>query len=710
MTLQAVRQFYGAQPSYQLGIEAYDPNKLGLGPLITQKNDWLGALPIAVAGLLEGTVPLSSGSACGIQWCDSVTQKTDWLLFYETTVAAATRKFLLYEFNRLTATFIAKGFITLTFPAATNHTIRGTEISYDKHNAGTVAVSGTAVTGTGTSWQTDRACVGNRIGFGSADPTQITTWHEIAAIGSDGALTLTASAGTEDAGTPYVIEDLRMLVLTTNATVTNGGLFVAKGLRPEVFSTLGTTIPAAATTDNIRACYWLKSAATITETVGNGLSLQEQTNKQTHMCWLGSGTSTNRLYKFNVRAALTLTAGADTSAFQLSTAVSATLVGTASQANNCSIAALGHGPGAGSECYYFTTTTRVYRTKPADTIIANDTTWLTAGDSMAEVPPGGVSTHLLSNTLTSLHYLKSIDKLWLSTGVNGFRDYLTQYRTDGAPYDRIFGGDTKQLHSSTADSNAAPSLTKNAIQAIFTLKGLAFASSVTNFAVSNLIYAIPLGADWEYASLTSNYAISPKLALPGVTKLSQLFVAHDQVVGGTSGTNIGHTPEPYRVYFRTAGIDDNSGAWTLVADHGLLTGIDGAAFIQFKFEFRVAGLTCIPARIHSLGLLFDADDALPAELRWHLGDSDNSTGALAMMQTGVFASLVRLAITYYRTDTQAAVLVQDSDSTTNGAWQYWDGSAWIAGLGANTIGTRRRFVPSAGLPVGVDVYAKITAV
>ena len=147
--------------------------------------------------------------------------------------AAATRRVGLYTFDRSTQQFSWVGAITLTFPAATNHTLRALRVTYDKHTAGTVAVSGTTVTGTGTSWQTDGACVGNRIGFGSGDPTQITNWYEITAIGSNTSITVDVSPGTLSAGTPYVIEDLRVVNVTTNATAANGGLFVAKGLRPE---------------------------------------------------------------------------------------------------------------------------------------------------------------------------------------------------------------------------------------------------------------------------------------------------------------------------------------------------------------------------------------------------------------------------------------------------------------------------------------------
>jgi hypothetical protein len=69
-----------------------------------------------------------------------------------------------------------------------------------------------------------------------------------------------------------------------------------------------------------------------------------------------------------------------------------------------------------------------------------------------------------------------------------------------------------------------------------------------------------------------------------------------------------------------------------------------------------------------------------------------------------------MQIDYYRSDTNADVLTQSSSSTTNGVFEYWNGSAWTAGLGTNTIGLRRRFRPTAGLPNGVAVYPKLTVV
>lgn len=74
---------------------------------------------------------------------------------------------------------------------------------------GTVAVAGTAVTGTGTSWAnaTLNIHAGDEIHFGNAnqrDPAAV--WFTLAAVpGSNTTITLTSSAGTIGAGTAYTI-------------------------------------------------------------------------------------------------------------------------------------------------------------------------------------------------------------------------------------------------------------------------------------------------------------------------------------------------------------------------------------------------------------------------------------------------------------------------------------------------------------------------
>ena len=74
------------------------------------------------------------------------------------------------------------------------------------YSTGTVSVSGTAVTGSGTGWLADGVPIGARIGFGSTDKADITTWYTITAISSATSITIATTAGTIAGGTAFVID------------------------------------------------------------------------------------------------------------------------------------------------------------------------------------------------------------------------------------------------------------------------------------------------------------------------------------------------------------------------------------------------------------------------------------------------------------------------------------------------------------------------
>ena len=53
------------------------------------------------------------------------------------------------------------------------------------YSTGTISVSGTSVSGTGTDWLSDGVPIGARIGFGSTNSSEITTWYNILTIPSE---------------------------------------------------------------------------------------------------------------------------------------------------------------------------------------------------------------------------------------------------------------------------------------------------------------------------------------------------------------------------------------------------------------------------------------------------------------------------------------------------------------------------------------------
>lgn len=600
----------GALPSYRLGLETYDPDSLGLGPLMVQQNGvgdsaFAGPMPIAIARPMEASVAIPYAFPAAVRWSNTATSQWDWIFMADNATAAATRRFGMYRLNRLDGVLTYDGFITVTFPGTSEaKTIRALRVDYKTETTGTVAVSGTAVTGTGTQFSTNRVCVGNRIGFGSTDPDAITQWYEISAIGSDTGITLTTTAGTITAGTPYVIEDLRLAVVVTSVTTNLGGLYLIKGLRREMFSPTGGTVPAATTADNIRASYFCRDAATGTALVSFGASLEEPTSPTSRHLWLLETLANPVLFKFNIRAPLTVTAGSGTAAFVFKTGAGGVLVGTPSQFNNGRLANAARGPGSGLDCIYFTTATRIYRTADVSTITAASTSWLI--DNMVEIPPGGTSTYPATGAFQSIEYNGTMDRfIVLTAGAQGGRSYISQYRTDGGQMDRIVLADLKQIDQSTADSTATPFPSVNSASfSVWVEGGMGYFARLGATVVAAQVYAVPIGADWEFAENTGCRVILPAMNTPNAKSYVAVFSALADVIGGASGKNLGTPPQPTRCYYRTAGIADNSGGWTLLPATGQMSGVAGAAQIQLMYEYRMDG-PLIPGRTHAATVLYN---------------------------------------------------------------------------------------------------------
>lgn len=706
----AVEQLFNGSLSQVAIGGSYDATKINRGKHTGQFNlganaidKFVGPAPLGVANLAESSLAIPSQFVHPVQ----ITNDLFWIFGSDVATAAATRRVQLWTWVPSTNTYTFIGAITCTFPTATVHTVRGIRAILENYTTGTVGVSGTAVTGSGTAWSTGLS-VGSRIGFGSTDPQAITTWYQISAIGSDTSITLTGSAGTISSGTPYVIQDLMIVQATTNATATNGGLFVTKGLQYADFTNPATSIPAATTVDKIKATYWLKDAATITNDVIGGCALGDRDSWTQQYVYSTEGATTSLiLYRYNIRAALTPTAGAFTlTGTDIVITGAQAVTGNISQANNGRVATLQHGAGSGVASLYLFTASRILRV-PLANVTSGNTTFV--ADSMSEVPPGGTNTNLSTGSFTSLDVAGSLDKLVVTGGASLGTVYITDYYTGGQQIDRRGGCLTTQLVSALRDTDS-PVFVHNIGSNppfVWVEDGWLFwiysQTSTTNL---NALTVYPLAADLEFQADVNNRIILPKITL-GATP-AKLYRVFCNCVENIGDNTMGVTPDMFKIQVRTSGIDDNSGAWTDVGQDGDLSGLGTPSTIQFAFQFRTAGVMMLPARILNLALVYETDDALPSQYRWNYSDFNTTNGTFAWVQSALFgASLTTHTINIYRADTDALVLTQASTGTTNGTFEYWTGSAWTAGLGSDVVGTRRRFVPSGSLPGSVDLYAKI---
>ncbi|MEN9921613.1 MAG: hypothetical protein RLZZ517_591 [Candidatus Parcubacteria bacterium] len=662
----------GAPIGARIGFGSTNPSEITTWYTIT-------SIPSNTSITIEFTTTISAGTSFVID----KNYQLDWVFLTDNATAAATRRTSLFTYNRNSSIFNWKGAIIHTFPAATNHTVRGFRVSYQKYTTGTVGVSTATVTGSGTAWSTSRIFIGARIGFGSSDPTQISQWYYINAISSDTSLTIqtnvTASGTggvaaniTVTAGTAYVIEELRILHSTTNATATNGGLFMTGCVSYDDFiNTTGTTIAAATTVDKAKAVYWLADASTVLNTSACGLAIEE-IDSWTQQYVYVLDTATVKVYKYNFRAALTLTAGKSTNAFVLATGNQA-VTGTISQVNNGRIGILTHGPGNGVESLYFVTTTRIYRAALSN-ITSGSTTW--QSDSMIEVPTGGTSTYAAAGIMSSVEIADQIDRLIITTTGNG-RSYVTQYKTDGSPFDHVFLADTRQIDQGIADANSVPHINQQGAQlTVWSEGGLVYIARSGTTAATNQIYAVPLGADWAYADGTvKQRIITPSLNTTGATKFTRVYVSNQSYLGG-GGITI--PTEPYRIYYRTAGISDNSGTFNLVDPTGDLTGVDGADSIQFAIEFRMIGTMCLPNRIYNLACVYE-DNTTDSHYQPSVAQSSITNKRFAWRFSTLWGGTVpSLTIRLYDAVTGGLLLTDNTASPTAGTWEKSTngGSSW----------------------------------
>jgi hypothetical protein len=676
MSKLAIDYLFKNTPTTAAYPASYNQDAIGLGEWIGKSS---GANPqdnycgpqATVLRPMEAPTAIAVANPHVVPWSSNEYQ----VYAVENSTAAATRRLIMSTYNKTTGAWAWNGFITITFPTATvGFVARGLRMVLDRYTTGTVAVAATAVTGTGSTWVTERLAVGARIGFGSTNPSAITTWYQITAIGSETGITIGASAGTIAAGTPYVIEDYTALIATTNTTATNGGLQMVRGLNPGIFIPAGTSIAAAVSTDKLRACYWLKDAATLTNTAMDGVALGPKISATEQYVYCVDGASTSaKIFKYNFRAPLTVATGASVNAWVLTTGAQV-VTGNISATNNGRLATLGHGPGSGVECLYFVTASRVYRV-PTASILSGSTTFI--ADSMTEVPYGGTSTFAASAALSSLEVMDNLDRLLIMGGVGG-KSYVTTYRTDGGQFEYNFLVNDYQIDQSAADASTVPHPNIGAtVLSAWSEGGMLFLCRNGTAATTNQMYALANKSDYYYSGATNDYLVSPRIATPNAKKLSKLYTTNLSVVGGE---RLGSPPEPYKVFVRTAGISDDSGSWgSPISADGDISGVAPGSHIQVAFSFRSFGWMCVPARILGFGVTYEDTSSL-SNYQFSATLSIAASKQFAWRFSTAFGTAVpTLQVQLYDAQT-GGLLLTDSTVAPTGTWEKStnSGGAWSA--------------------------------
>jgi hypothetical protein len=635
-----------------------------------------------------------------------VTQWSSDIDYIFTAIAAAGQSSLivgLTKFQRSTNTYTNVGRISMTPAAAAGANKQSVSVraQLDRHITGTVGVSGTAVTGSGTTFQSSRIAAGSRIGFGTTNPSQVTNWYDIASITNDTSLTLSGTAGTITSGTSYVIEELRVyLASQRSATFTAAGLIVAKGLHEGVFGS-PAVLNEATTVDNVRAFYKLDPGASENQ-YPNGLAIDDpisDTEQYIYMYNRPAASATNlEIIKFNVRAALTLVSGVTNSAFTLRTGT-ALLTGT-QLLNSVRVATANHGPATGVKSLYLLTSSRLYAC-PLNLITSGSTSFLAY--QHFQTPPGTSNTFVTS-TYGAFDYAGSIDTFITVSSTTPFQMNLEKF---GEVSNRYFYPYIGRLRNPSTAADAGDFYTSvGSLANVWAENGILY--SIVGLTTNNYIYAIPINADSDYAIANNQFVTTPIINTPGCTGFYSITLDTDQF----SGSDIlGSVADNVRLYVRTAGISGNTGTWLRVPDNGdISTLVGGANQIQVAVTWQTMGMLGAYPWVYSVNVTYE-DGSQDSHYLPSLANSSASSRMFAFYQAQLWNSNVpNLRIRLYNATTGFLILDDDVTTSLYGTWEYSSdgGTTWLPWDDTqDVVGYYIRYTASS-LPANTLIRALLT--
>jgi hypothetical protein len=691
----------------------YNSTKLNMGHLMVRNTDSDGYVyvspvePRFLRGIESLSLPPFSwgfsvnpmGSVGFLKYNSDVS----WVFFTNGNSPGANNTFFLVTYVKSLNQFTMIGRLLITPPNYTiaNHQKLAITPSMEYHTGGTVSVNSIVVTGSGTTWQTDGVCSGNRIGFGSTSSSGITQWYRVSSVLNNTSLIISSEFETDGItnglsfpnGTLYVIEDFRLIYANyATGTAVDRGIMLVKGLRYENFTYGGSTIPAATTVDNLRATYRILDLTGTTATFAPiGIIMEDKTSfTQQNLFSLSYPTaSTSSIQKFNIRTPLTFLTGGRSNSPYLFTTGSQAHSGTNLSGYNPFIKGLNNN-------YYITTYTRIIRIVPAN-IISGSTTFIS--DAMVELPPGSATTFSLSSQLTSSHYLPLAQRFYISN-TTATRHYVTPYISgQTTPFERVvLTNDQVQTNTYTVLQITTP--TANYVgqpMRSYYHDGLSYilrdAGPSNN---NNVIYTLPIEADKQYHTTTNACIVTPELFTPSATSYNTIYVNAKTYFNDDNRFIVPR--ENYDIYYRTTGITTDVGSWTLINQNGSMSGVTGTS-VQFKLAFSTIGHTCVPSLIYGIRMSYNSD-AQPLSIPFYepsLKLTDKSSQIFTWRQNSQFnENIPNLNINIY--DSSNNLLLTDSVSgSTNGIWEYSsnNGNNWNSWVSsANTIGNYIRYSAS----------------
>jgi hypothetical protein len=325
---------------------------------------------------------------------------------------------------------------------------------------------------------------------------------------------------------------------------------------------------------------------------------------------------------------------------------------------------------------------------------------------MLEVPPGGSVNYSALSNMIQVDYSSTIDRIFITNGSGRFGVYVAKYSTAGEQFEKNIGTNLNRLKLSTSPNGSSDGLFPTAALGVWTEDGWMFAIPNSTTSGQNWLYVFPFGADAYYESTSRQAVITPKLATTNASRLYHVYVDHMEYAG-TYG--LGFPVESYKLWYRTSGIDDNSGEWTELPIGADLQAAAVSDYIQFKIAFDIMGEICVPTRIYSIACLYE-DSSQDSRYQPSLAKSSAANRQFVWKQVSSWGgNIPDLRFRLYNTATNFLVLDDTVTGSNYGTWEYSPGgTAWSGwSSGADTVGNYIRYTADE-LPNNITVRALLT--
>jgi hypothetical protein len=638
---------------------------------------------------------------------------------YQSVATQTTLTTVLAKYNKRTEEWTNCGRI-FTTPATGSTGTRNTTAIDGKlyrYTSGSVEVNGISVTGSATQWETNRIFQGSRIGFGTTSSAEVTNWYEIATVPTETNFELATAAITNYApGTPYVIEEMKIAFGFIGNGLLSGTILI-HGVHEGVFSQTGTTVlpygnvaGTGSFVDRQRGFVRLAEQQnsryiSIGPVVFNkSLNLTSSVNDYLY-AYNHSGGNGIELIRYNMGQPITtISTGSSFNQFDFSTQSGSNVTSTLPVAPGryAFFAQPEHGPGSGSRDIYFVGTGRLFRTK-LSTIFSGSANIAT--DNWFEIPPMGPNNFAVFNS-TNVTYIPTIDR-FITTAAASCGVFKYNINGNEEIERRIL------LNSSTFNTlltRPYPNFiyTNYGLTPIITCVNNTLYVSIGGASTQNIMFNIPIAADYQYAQKTKQWAVFPKLITNNNKQFKRALVKFDNNV---APENLGFPPERVFIYYRTTGIDDDSGEWTRLEKGGDMSKVAVTEQIQLAVAWDVLGSFALYPPVYGVTLVYENDSQISQYTpSISLTNVTNRVFAWRQAQTFTSTNIPPLRIRLYNSETGNLVLEDTTLAQSQGVFEYSSdtGSTWNPWDDTQNVANNYIKYTAISLPANTLINAVIT--